>query len=286
MTEKTNENGKSFTFVINNYDENDIKCVKACPCKRIIAGFEEGDDKKTPHIQGAIIVGKAMRIKAVCHMLGGRAHVEKMQGEWSDQTYCAKDGKLLRMEDNSVQGDRVDLRRLRASIEAGATDIELYVDHASSYAKYPRYVGGYKKALQKQAARKFRKVEVEIMWGAPGSFKSRIALYKTMTNDIQDADTYSVPDTPNLKWFEDYDGEKCIVIEEFDGTQCSFDRWKRLVDGHSMLVENKGGGSYALWTKVIICSNIDPDDWWQGAHKDKMDFKRRINKITHIDAKN
>jgi hypothetical protein len=283
MTEKVAENGKSFVFTINNYTEKCVDFVKAVPCQRIIAGYEVGEEKGTPHIQGAIVFKKTMRIKAVCKALGGRASVRYMKGDWSDQSYCAKDGHILRMEDNTQQGERVDLAALRASIEKNDSDLSLYVNHASAYAKYPRYVGGYKRALAKEAAREFRDVTCEVYVGKGGTFKSRLACYKDMNTRWMDKDTFAVPESKELKWWDGYEGEKCIVIEEFDGTQCSFPRWKRIVDGNKFYIEEKFGGTYAAWTHVIICSNVHPDNWWGGLYCHETEFTRRITKITKFD---
>jgi len=270
---------KSWIFTINNYTEEDVRMVRAVPCQRIIAGFEVAPTTGTPHIQGAIVFKKATRCKGVCAMLGGRARCKQMAGKWCDQSYCAKDGEIVRMEDNTSQGKRVDLEGFRTAIKRNAGDIELLDKHLTEVAKYPRLMHFARAAYSKERGREFRKVEVHVLWGEGGSNKSRQAMY---TEDgVRKTDSYVVPKTENLKWFMDYQGESTIIINDFYGG-CKWSRFLDLLDGHQMCVEVKGAHVYAEWTTVIITSNKHPDGWYREYDTSHKEMARRLTTITRL----
>lgn len=268
--------GRSWIFVINNYTDEDVSAVTSVPAKRIICGKEVGESG-TPHLQGAIVFSKAHRAGAVCRMLGGRAHVEKMRGKWSDQDYCGKDGEIVRQEDNSAQGQRTDLEEFRDAIKAGATTKKLYEEHTSAMMRYYKSAANYQAALAKEKFKAWRDVKVTVLWGVGGTGKSRMALYNN--DGTPKENLYVVPQSENLKWWCGYEGEDEILIDEFRGSTCTFGRWLRLMDGHRMQLETKGGLTHAGWTKVWITSNISPDDWWLGYDRSMPEFARRIHEV-------
>lgn len=269
---------KSWIFTINNYTEECTAAVRAVPCQRIVAGFEVGESG-TPHIQGALIFKKAMRCGAVCKVLGGRARCQVMAGKWADQSYCVKDGEVVRMEDNTSQGKRVELESFRAALKRKASDTELLDKHLQEVAKYPRLMHFARAAYSKERGREFRKVECHVLWGQGGANKSRTALYDK--DGLRKPDTYTVPKTENLKWFIDYAGEATIVINDFYGG-CKWSRFLDLLDGHQMCLEVKGGHVYAEWTTVIITSNKHPDGWYEKYSTQDAEMKRRLTTITRM----
>ena len=50
---------------------------------------------------------------------------------------------------------------------------------------------------------------------------------------------------------------------------------------HPLPLNVRGGRTYPLWDTVIILSNVDPNDWWGGIHRESMEFKRRITSVVH-----
>lgn len=63
-------------------------------CSKYCFGKEVGD-KGTPHIQGAFVLKKKMRQGTIYNLFKATFFLEKMKGKWSDQKYCAKDGKFI-----------------------------------------------------------------------------------------------------------------------------------------------------------------------------------------------
>lgn len=68
---------------------------------------------------------------------------------------------------------------------------------------------------------------------------------------------------PTTKWWDGYQGEKNIIIDEFRG-QVSISLVLRWLDpaGYPLTLEVKGGGCVAHFTNVIITSNLHPLEWY------------------------
>lgn len=273
---------RSWTFTLNNPEPGVSEWLKEIMnmdvMKRFVAGFEVGE-KGTPHIQGAFVLKTPWRFNRVRDLMEG-CHIEEMIASWKKNlAYCSKSNDVLCLKDTSQQGKRKDLEEFKEAIESGASDLELYREHTMEMAKYPRFAGGYKAAIQKDKSRAFRKVEVTILHGDGGMGKSKMARYDENMNP---KNVYVVPKSKNLKWWSGYDGEDEIVIEEFDWTEVDFAVWKTICDGHQIPLETKGGFAYPMWTKVWILSNDHPDTWWGGMHRDSSEFKRRVTKMIEM----
>ena len=260
---------KSWCFTINNYTEEQVKIVKSLPCRRIIA-YKEVASTGTPHIQGAVIFTRTMRLKAVKTALGGVAHLEPMRGSWAQQDYCAKEGReCIRIEDNSKQGTRTDLKRFYDDITKSLDEEEVASRNLSAYCKYQR---AYKRMCflrDKKSTRQFRKLEVIVLVGEGGKGKTRRA--------YEEGAFLWTPSKP--EWWDGYDGENIICIDEFWG-QIPITRMNRLLDGYQCRLPLKGGFTWAKWNKVYITSNVHVDNWYKDVpEKVRKALRRRITKI-------
>lgn len=212
--------------------------------------------------------------------------MEPAGGSWTENVkYTTKSKNLafLKVPPESEQGRRNDLIEFREAIKRGVDDAELFERHLPVLAKYPRLEGRLRRSYAKMQTSEFRQVECVVYFGPGGTGKSRKALYDDAGKRLPD--TYIVPDTENLKWWLDYDGESTIVINEMDGSKCKFSRWKEICDGHQMTIQTKGEHTYARWTKVIMTTNVHPNDWWDkpGAHMNHPEFARRVGKIVRFE---
>ena len=163
-------------------------------------------------------------------------------------------------------------------INAGMGEEELLDAHIRTIAKHPQLEKRLRAKRLKEQTREPRSVTVEIIWGETGTNKSRDQIYDKKRKR---GDNFIVPATANLKWWDGYDGEETIVIEEFKGPRtCTLQRFKRLLDGHQLTLEVKGGQTYAAWTTVRINSNLDPASWYDIADAcEKNALFRRFDKI-------
>jgi hypothetical protein len=81
-----------------------------------------------------------------------------------------------------------------------------------------------------------------------------------------------------LQWWDGYDGEKSILIDEYDN-QIPITRLLNLLDGYHLRLPVKGGFTYAAWTKVIITTNLNPLELHPNAKQQhRAALHRRINR--------
>lgn len=270
------ENFKSSTFVLtlHNYTDATVEAIKAIPCKAIIAGFELGEDGKTPHIQGAISFGKRQhRAKALMDALKTHCVPQKMKGNWSDQHYCFKEGNLIRMEDNREQGERNEVTRFRDSIKRGWTDAELVEHMPRECAKFPRFIGFCRKAYTESRAQPLPR----------GSKKCHYWIYgdanagKSTWAEDNSPGFYEKSDT---KWWDDYNGEDYVIMDDPRKSQAAFlfGFLKRWCNERKVRVEMKGSSGLIRFKSMRITSNESPEDFF-GEHYEEGPFKARFHVI-------
>lgn len=297
LDDTTDESGfkgtsRGWVFTIHDYTEEQIRrgsvWLETPECIGISAGLEIAPTTGSKHIQGYVRLSDAVKKTAFWKIIGPNAKgknrfwIKKANADWvANAKYTSKDNDLIwyKVPPAGHQGARTDLQEFHQAIKRKAKDDELFEDYLPILAKYPRLEGRLKSYYAKQATVEFREVERFTYWGPGGSGKSKKALYNGAGKRLPD--TYIVPNTDNLKWWIDYEGEKTIVINEMNGAKCKYDRWKEIMDGGQLVLETKGSHTYANWTKVIMTTNNDPNTWWDvpGASMDHKEFERRVGEI-------
>lgn len=175
-------------------------------------------------------------------------HAEARRGTRKQaREYCMKDEKFTEHGKwIKGQGHRSDLDEIADQLIDGTMTIEEVMTEAPS--TYCRYRNGLKDlgALgTKKKTKKFRHVETIVLSGSTGTGKTRKAMehaqYKIEGN--------------NLSWWQDYCGEKCILIDEYNN-DIPITELLNLLDGYQLRLNVKGTHTYANWDKVYITTNL------------------------------
>jgi len=264
-------------FTINNYTDECVAAVKAVPCMRIICGKEVGESG-TPHLQGAIVFAKAMRMKAASQILGGRASMQVMMGRWADQTYCAKDGELIRMEDNSQQGARTDLARCKRRIDEGADELTLCEEEFGTMSKHHAFLMRYRDLKRRKTVFRKEMTQMKWYWGSTGVGKS----HKVYEN-YDPANTYILEVADN-GWWDGYDGEPIVILNEFRG-QIPYAQLLDLTDKWPKKVKRRNQEPTPFMAKEIrITSSMPPEEVYprQVEKKDSIDQLLRRCEVIHL----
>ena len=90
----------------------------------------------------------------------------------------------------------------------------------------------------------------------------------------------SSPDS-NTVWWDFYDGEKAIIIDDFYGWIKPHELY-RICDRYKYKVAFKGGFHYAQWLYVFITSNSDPSKFYKEETMKRLDetaYYRRFHNI-------
>jgi len=112
-----------------------------------------------------------------------------------------------------------------------------------------------------------------VFWGATGSGKSRRAW------DESGWDAYCKD--PRTKFWDGYQGEKNVVLDEFRGA-IDLSHMLRWLDRYPVRVEIKGSSVCLRAENIWITSNLDPLDWYPEADiETKAALMRRLE-ITHF----
>lgn len=139
------------------------------------------------------------------------------------------------------------------------------------YSKLKRAMSEYHNDLNAPTSGEFRNVEVIVLWGAPGTGKSRTA---------NSEGAYSMAST-SPEWWNGYNNHDVIHIEDFNG-EIPYTRLLRILDGYKIMLPIKGGFVWSLYTKVYITSNTSPYLWYP--NNDFAALGRRINEIRELKA--
>ncbi|AYP28905.1 MAG: helicase [Zuhalvirus cruti] len=99
-------------------------------------------------------------------------------------------------------------------------------------------------------------VDIRLFLGPSGTGKTHAAFGAFGTEE-------SYVKTPTTKWWDGYQGESKVIVDEFRG-QVSVGLLLKWLDpaGYPLSLETKGGGCVAKYNEVILTSNIHPREWY------------------------
>lgn len=228
------------------------------------------------HYQGWCQLSVSTRPSAIQKEWGNKFHFEECNGdENANERYCGKwesriDGPW-ELGDMVVQGTRSDIGKVVDDILENKNDYYIVQNHAKTFVKYSR---GFEKvkSIHLRQDKSFRKLQVNVLWGDAGSGKTRKAV-----ESVKDDDYYILGNDADTVWWDGYDGEKTLIIDDFYGW-IKYASLLRVLDGYQMRLPIKGGFTYARWETVWITSNKDPADWYSVGLTPAL--KRRVTNVT------
>ncbi len=221
------------------------------------------------HYQGWIQVNNKKRlggIKKTCQ--SKKVHLESCRGtEQDNEKYCQKDNLYTTMGEFKTQEQRTDLDGLKKILDDGGTLEHIAGENFQAFIQYNRGFQQYKKIIDKRLRKGFRKVKVIHIYGKTGLGKTKLAMSYP--------DVYKIQGKA-LQWWDGYDGEKTLVIDEYDN-DVPITELLGILDGYQLRLAIKGSFTYANWDTVIITSN------YRKLHRNakklhRSALKRRITK--------
>jgi len=85
------------------------------------------------------------------------------------------------------------------------------------------------------------------------------------------------------KWWDGYDGERGVLIDDYSG-DWPISYLLRVLHEHPQKIEYKGGMAELAAKFFIITSNLHPDSWYPNADlPHQQALKRRITRIVWMD---
>lgn len=223
--------------------------------------LEECPTTKRKHYQGwCQLKGEPRRGSYIQKLWGCKFHYEAIKGSDDENAiYCSKGETKLdgpwELGARVSQGQRTDIEDMVADVKEEKNDLYILENHTNVFLKYSR---GYEKAkaIYQRQNKRFRKVQVHVLWGEAGSGKTSRAV-----ESVEDEDYYLLGNDADTVWWDGYDGEKTLIIDDFYGW-IKYANFLRVLDGYQMRLPIKGSFTYARWETVYITSNQAPEEWY------------------------
>lgn len=150
---------------------------------------------------------------------------------------------------SGLPGKRKDLEEVKTLLDSGASFSTIADEHFSAFIRYEKGFRSYK--LLKSVRRDWS-MDLIIVVGPSGTGKSRYARTSY-------PGAYWKPKGP---WWDGYDGEETVVIDEMYGHCFPFSELLQLLDRYPYKVPVKGGTMEFVSKRIVMTSNQHPRDWY------------------------
>lgn len=252
---------ENYCFTLNNYTDSDIERLATLPCRFLIYGKELAPETGTPHLQGYVVFESAKTFSAATKCLPG-CHVSVANGSADDNIrYCSKAGDVTERgrrpmsQESKGQTEKKRWREIVALAEDGDWDA-LKEKHPQVYAtQLAKLEHVHNKRPRILEALDHTDIPHSWFYGAPGTGKSLEARKLAPEAYIKN---------PNTKWWDGYDGQDDVIIDDFDKYQVSQGGdMKRWLDIYPFQAETKGSQVMIRPKRIIVTSNYRPEEIWE-----------------------
>lgn len=257
---KSKGSGRGRNWAFTDYELLDWDVIsKNEKIRYVVIGTEICPKTAKVHYQGFIQGYKPERRSSLKKMIGcKKIHLEQcIKDAETNIAYCKKDMEFKEFGEPSLMGQRTDIQQAADMIDDGATLAEVAYVHKSIAIKYP---GGLKfyKAMHDEtnaptADERAAHFWVGLITGDTGTNKTRRAM-----EDREHGVPYKIQGA-NLEWWDGYNGEKTIVIDEYNN-DVSITRMLELLDVYKTRIAVKGSFTWAKWIKIWITTNLKIDE--------------------------
>lgn len=253
---------RKFVFTLNNYtaqDEADLKAsAQEGKLKWIIYGHEECPSTGTPHLQGALYTDREHSFKSLHKIKGlGNAHFQAMRATIEQNvSYCTKDAKnIVEIGKRPRQGARTDLLPMTEEITVKKRKATAVLnEYPVECIKYHRGIERLFRAVNDvPSTSPYHKPQVFYFWGPTASGKSRTAREYFAEQKMD----YWVKNPESGQWWDGYEYEPGVIMEEFRGGQVKFSTLLTWLDGYPYQVQVKHG-MMQVQPRVIILTSDRP----------------------------
>lgn len=234
--------------------------------------LEECPQTKRPHLQGAVWF-KSQRALLGLKKLGTEIHWEPMRSQSGSMEYVGKEKTRLEgpweVGQLPAQGKRSDLVEIKAALDAGCSVASLADSYFGSWVRYRRSFSAYK--LLKNSNYMRGRPEILVVYGPSGVGKT------VCVREAVGRLGYWLEKPPSNSplWFDGYEEQKIVVVDEFFGW-IPYNQLKRLLDYGCTKVKVHGGMVPMVADKWIFTSNVHPRYWYKNIKDPSRALERRL----------
>ncbi len=280
---KARERGTTrFAFTQYEYADDWIDRFQAFTWKRYRFQEECCPTTGRLHLQGYLETVKRTRFSEFKGFFNKIKQAVK--SPWINYEYCSKvdtaTGKHIHELGLWIEPRSSIRKRKQATSSEMIDDIRNYATERDIARKYPKLFlkssRGIPLLIKHHAERTVsHDVTVILLVGSTGTGKSHWARQYAHFNGLS---LYSkmVQKSADTQWFDNYDGEQVILLDDFSADQVPFRTLLTWLDIYPIQVQCKSlrGGVMAAWTTVILTSNTYPQQWYLD---DTAPLERRID---------
>jgi len=261
---------RNFCFTWNNPPFEGGNVVEplfdAAKMHYLVYQYELGENG-TYHWQGYCELKNRKRLNQLKDMIGSNSiHVEPRRGTAKQASdYCKKDDTRVpggvfyehgEMKE-TTPGARQDIEAFRDDILSGKRKRDLLDDHCLPMAKYPKF---YQMVRGLEMPERENRLKVYLLIGPPGCGKTR-SVYEAYKGEKK-KDLFRVPLSNGTMWFDGYDGQPAILIDDFTG-EITLKNFLNIIDVYPIQVPVKGEHVWWMPDKIYITTNIYPRNWYK-----------------------
>ena len=273
--------GRAFAFTSHNVGNYEVwaaqreDLVTNHHVKYMVYQHEQGGKRHNPHLQGYIEVKNACGMLNIKKILNDeQMHIEVRRGTAAQaRDYCMKPHSRVRPPVEigvfTTQGQRVDILAAHAAIQQGASVHDVRERFPSVFYKYANNVTKSIAMTNMERLGAHIDVTVNVLIGDPGTGKTSM-----VRNLHRQQNIYRLKPGTSTVWFDGYDGQPVLLIDEFTGWM-PYEQLLDLLDEYVGQYQIKGGTIVSAWTHVYIVSNHQIKDWYP-EQRDLSALYRRI----------
>lgn len=184
-----------------------------------------------------------------------------------NQKYCSKENKIIEVGAPVKQGKRTDIEKAVDIIKTSGKMSQV-LDEVHNYQAC-RHAELYLKYKDKKEIRE--DLQVINYWGETNQGKT----YRV----YQENDDVFRP--INFKWWDGYDGDEVVLLDDIRKDFCKFHELLNLLDKYPIRVEHKGGSRQLKAKKIYITTPIPLVDMW--SNRCSEDIQQLARRITHTE---
>lgn len=306
-------------FLINNPNAVDIEYLDGAAREThnegglaayLVWQAEAAPTTGTLHIQGYIALNRKLRFASAAFrsLVGGRAAIEIARGTPEEcRAYCTKEDSRATADQRAAyaesagldvagleggefgtlpvmnRGERNDLHKVAKLLKDGCDLTKIAETCPTEFIKFSKGFKELKFYLDKKKGKEWRALEVEILNGRAGCGKTRTAIQEA--NEAGRSWFILAPgQAKGTLWFDGYEGEDVLILDEFRPTWCPYSYLLRVLDGHPFQAQVKGSTTWARWTKVVITTTHPWRTWYDVSDTATGELERRITRIRNLEA--
>jgi len=234
--------------------------------------YERGESG-TLHVQGMVLWTQSISTQNAKRRIGQNAHVEIARDVEASRGYCMKEdtrvhGPYEIGEYERHQGKSKALVEIEKMVKNGKPDSEIAEKYFQEYVRHHRGIAAARLALTTSQTA-YTPKRVFLFWGPPGKGKT---YFVTKTLNL----TCLYVKDPTNKWWDGYEGQENVMVDEFPGTLSALD-WKRILGELNITLETKGGTVRNKVKNIFLTSNYSLDGMFEKAKQvDRDAIYRRI----------